>query len=200
MKQCTIDKEGFCVNTSSTHTTATFTCNTYTFTHTTTTFITIQHVEYDEVSRFQGIGKWGPGSVLFHCEGFMARTEYYRCVVAATTSKKICYPVLEPPYQPSQQLSLRVKSSSFSVFLAQRQPVDHSLIFSLHRLLTGTWSSCRLSNFPLTIAHFWRETSLPSKKCTILSNILLGFRIAQSFQPTLPTGFVKIFPTAGCSA
>lgn len=45
------------MNTSSTHSTSTFTSTPYTFAHTATTFATIHYVEYDEVAHFQGLGK-----------------------------------------------------------------------------------------------------------------------------------------------
>ena len=66
-------------------------------------------------------------------------------------------------------------------------------IHSPHRLFTGTWSNCSLSNFPFKIAHFWRVASLPSRNCAIIFGSSLDSRIAQSYQLTLPTGFAQ-FP------
>jgi len=87
-----------------------------------------------------------------------------------------------------------VNFTSFSVFLAQRHPIDHRLIHSPHRLFTWTWSSYRLSSFPMKIAHFWRVTNLPSRNCTILFGILLGSNIAQFFQSTLPARIAQFSP------
>jgi len=93
-----------------------------------------------------------------------------------------------------------IKYASFKCFPRTKAARRSQLIHSPHRLLTRTWSSCMLSNFPLKFVHLWREASLPSRNCAILSDSLLGSRIMQSCQPTIPIGFAQIFWVVGCSA
>lgn len=96
-------------------------------------------------------------------------------------------------------LSLFIKYSRLKCFPHTEGACRLQLSHSPHRLLTQTWSNYRLSRFPLKILHLWRETSLPSKNYTILSNSLLGSRFAQSYQPTILARFEQIFLATGCS-
>ena len=101
-----------------------------------------------------------------------------------------------------------IKLTSFNVFLAQTHPVGHSLIHSPNWLFTRTWSNCRLSRFPLKIAHFWRETNLPSRNlhnslqdCAILPanpprRIFVIFPINRLSSQV----FAQIWATVNCSS
>lgn len=60
-------------------------------------------------------------------------------------------------------MSCVFKYTSFIVFLAQRNPVNHNLMHSSHRLITWTWSSYRLSISPKKLCNSRGKPSFPPK-------------------------------------
>ena len=141
----------------------------------------------------------------FREQGPFKQLEFYQCVTKCCRSyshpQQFCLSLFwSLPTNLTQHFVFLRQVLKLQCFPRTKEACRSQLIHSPHRLLTLTWSSYRLRSFPLKILHLWRATNLPSRNCEILSDILLGSRIAQSCQPTLPVGFAQIFPAAGYSA
>jgi len=143
--------------------------------------------------------------LAFHEQGPFRELEFYQCVTKCCTGynhtpKFFLSLFWSLPTNLTQQFVLLRQVFKLQCFPHTKATCRSKLIHSPHRLLTRTWSSYRLSSFPLKIAHLWRASNLPSKNCAILSDSLLGSRIAQSCQPTLLVGSVQIFLATSYSA